>query len=84
MDQKFKDQFDGLIEKYTELLVGDSSDDLKEKVKMWALYTHISKSMPPLTKHWNSTYPDAKDNLKVIINEIKVLNEKHRESKNKD
>lgn len=84
MDQKFKDQFDGLIEKYTELLVGDSSDDLKEKVKMWAIYTHISKSMPPLTKHWNITYPDAKDNLKVIINEIKVLNEKHRESKNQD
>ena len=81
MDQTLKEQFDGLIEKYTELLVGDSSDELKEKVKMWALYTHISKSMPPLTKHWNATYPDAKDNLKAVINEIKVLNEKHRELK---
>ncbi|PMC40567.1 DUF2573 domain-containing protein [Bacillus sp. UMB0899] len=82
MDQKLKDQFDGLVEKYSELLVGDSSDEVKEKVKMWALYTHISKSMPPLAKHWNATYPDAKDNLKAIINDIKVLNEKHRESKN--
>ncbi|MBU7595411.1 YusU family protein [Metabacillus halosaccharovorans] len=82
MDQKLKDQFDGLLEKYTELLLGDSSDELKEKVIMWALYSHISKSMPPLTKHWNASYPDAKDNLKVIINEIKVLNEKHRETKN--
>lgn len=82
MDQKLKDQFDGLVEKYSELLVGDSSDEVKEKVKMWALYTHISKSMPPLAKHWNATYPDAKDNLKAVINDIKVLNEKHRESKN--
>jgi len=84
MDQKLKEQFDGLIEKYTELLVGDCSDELKEKVKMWALYTHISKSMPPLAKHWNTTYPDAKEELKSIIHDIKVLNEKHRESKNQE
>ncbi len=84
MDQKFKEQFDGLIDKYTELLVGETSDDLKEKVKMWALYTHISKSMPALAKHWNASYPDAKDELKEIINEIKALNEKHRKSIQKE
>lgn len=82
MDEKLKEQFDGLIEKYTELLVGDCSNELKEKVKMWALYSHISKSMPPLAKHWNASYPEAKEELKTIINDIKVLNEKHRESKN--
>ncbi|TXC91160.1 DUF2573 family protein [Metabacillus litoralis] len=84
MDTKLVQQFDGLLEKYTELLLGEATDELKEKVKMWALYTHISKSMPPLAKHWNATYPDAKDHLKDIINEIKHLNQEHREVKNKE
>lgn len=73
------EQFEGLIDKYTELLLGEATDELKEKVKMWALYSHISKSMPPLAKHWNATYPEAKNDLKEIINEIKKLNESNRE-----
>ncbi|MCM3161222.1 YusU family protein [Metabacillus litoralis] len=84
MEQQLKDQFEGLLEKYTELLLGESSDELKEKVKMWALYTHISKSMPPLAKHWNSTYPEAKEDLKSIIGEIKDLNEQFRQINKKD
>ena len=47
MSKTFQEQFDGLIEKYTELMVGQSDEQLQEKVKMWALYNHISKSMPP-------------------------------------
>ncbi|WP_299087528.1 YusU family protein [uncultured Metabacillus sp.] len=82
MDHELVEKFDGLLEKYTELLLGDASDELMEKVKMWALYSHIAKSMPPLVKHWNATYPDAKNELKTLINEIKALNEKHRESAN--
>jgi hypothetical protein len=80
MDEKLKQQFDGLVEKYSELLLGDTNEELKEKVQIWALYTYISKSMPPLVKHWNETYPDAKEGMKEIINEIKELNEKHRDS----
>lgn len=80
LDKELSKQIDGLLEKYTELLLGEASDELTEKVKIWALYTHIAKSMPPLTKHWNATYPDAKDEIKTIINEIKALNDKHRES----
>ncbi|MER1935437.1 MAG: DUF2573 family protein, partial [Priestia megaterium] len=60
MNKTFQEQFDGLIEKYTELMVGKSDEQLQEKVKMWALYNHISKSMPHLTKHWNQLYPEAK------------------------
>jgi hypothetical protein len=82
MDKELTKQFDGLLEKYTELLIGEVSDELTEKVKMWALYTHIAKSMPPLAKHWNATYPDAKNEMKTIINDIKTLNEKHREKAN--
>ncbi|WP_453994032.1 YusU family protein [Bacillus nitroreducens] len=81
MNQNIKEQVDGLLEKYTELLLGETSPDLKEKVKLWSLYMHISKSMPPLAKHWNETYPEAKESLKEIISEIKMLNEEHRKKR---
>lgn len=81
LDQKLKEQFNGLLEKYTELMVGNSEPELIEKLKMWALYSHIAKSMPPLAKHWNETYPDAKDGMKQLISEIKELNEQHRAKK---
>lgn len=50
MEQKLQEQLDGLLEKYTELLLGETNDELKEEVKQWILYTHIAKSMPPLAK----------------------------------
>jgi hypothetical protein len=78
MNQSFIEQFDALVEKYTELLLGKSSPELKEKVKIWALYSHIAKSMPVLGKHWNELYPDAKEQMKEIISEIKRLNEEER------
>lgn len=81
MEKEFVQQFEALLEKYSELLVGDSSEETKEKVKAWALYSHMAKSMPALIKHWNGLYPEAKDELKVIINEIKQLNEQHRKNK---
>ncbi|PEQ84141.1 hypothetical protein CN481_23410 [Bacillus sp. AFS006103] len=83
MEKTFAKQFEALLEKYSELLVGEATDETKEKVKMWALYTHIAKSMPALTKHWNGLYPDAKEEMKQIINEIKMLNEQHRSSSQK-
>lgn len=83
MDQKLTEQLDGLLEKYTELMVGESTPEVKAKIQTWALYTHIAKSMPPLAKHWNESYPDAKDSMKELIAEIKQLNEEHR-AKNKD
>ncbi|AIE61246.1 YusU family protein [Bacillus methanolicus] len=82
MEEKFYEQFDALLTKYTELLIGDTNDELKEKVKIWALYTHIAKSMPPLAKHWNELYPDAKEEMKQLVREIKQLNEAHRAKKN--
>ncbi|MCA0986705.1 YusU family protein [Guptibacillus algicola] len=78
--ETLQEQVDGLMEKYTELLVGESTPELKEKVKLWAMYTHLSKTMPPLAKHWNQTYPDAKDEMKELVEEIKLLNEENRKS----
>lgn len=72
---------DGLLEKYTELLLGETNEELKEKVKAWILYTHVAKSMPSLIQHFNATYPDAKENIKQIIGEIKVLNETKKAKK---
>jgi hypothetical protein len=81
MNEKLQNQFDGLLEKYTELLLGETNEEWKQKVQIWALYSHIAKSMPPLVKHWNESYPDAKENMKQLVNEIKELNEAHRSKK---
>lgn len=81
MKDKFKEQLDGLLEKYTELLIGENDPELKEKVEAWALYSFIAKSMPPLAKHWNDTYPDAKEEMKALIAEIKTMNEEFRSKK---
>jgi hypothetical protein len=80
MEKVFVQQFEALLEKYSELLVGESNDETKEKVKAWALYTHIAKSMPALAKHWNELYPEGKEEIKQIVGEIKQMNEKHRNS----
>lgn len=82
MDEKLKEQFDGLMTKYTELLTGETDEDLKEKVMMWAVYTHMSKSMPPLVKHWNEQYPDAKAGMKELIQEVRDLNVQYRKEQN--
>lgn len=83
MDKEFMRQFEALLEKYSELLVGEKNEEVVEKVKMWALYNHISKSMPALAKHWNGLYPEGKENMIQMIGEIKQLNEQYRASKGK-
>jgi len=83
MESEFSQQFEALLEKYSELLVGDKSSNVKEKVKTWALYTHIGKTMPALIQHWSTLYPDAREEMKQIIQEIKQLNEQHRKSMKK-
>lgn len=81
MEKVFAQQFEALLDKYSELLVGDNSEETKGKVKAWALYAHIAKSMPALAKHWNELYPEAKEEMKSITLEIKQLNEQHRAAK---
>lgn len=76
----FVQQFEALIEKYAELLIGEADEQAKEKIKTWALYTHIAKSMPALAKHWNELYPEAKVEMKHVMNDIKLLNEQYRNS----
>lgn len=80
MSNKFDEQFDGLLEKYTELLLGESNEERKEQVQKWALYSYIAKTMPALVKHWNESYPDAKAEMVKLITDIKKQNEEHRNS----
>ena len=44
MEEKLQQQLDGLLEKYTELLLGETNPDVKEEVRQWILYTHIAKA----------------------------------------
>jgi hypothetical protein len=81
MTDQLQEQMDGLVEKYTELLLGEATPELKKKVESWVLYTYISKSMPALVKHWNEQYPEGKENIKNAILEIQKLNQEHRNNK---
>ncbi|MGM9988732.1 MAG: DUF2573 family protein [Bacillaceae bacterium] len=81
MNEQFEQKFDGLLEKYTELLLGKNDEQLVEKVKMWMMYTYMSKSMPALVQHWNSVTPDGKAEMMALISEIKKLNDEHRAKK---
>ncbi len=76
--KEFPEQFDALLEKYTELLVGETDASKKEMVTQYALYSFIAKNMPALVKHWNSLYPEGKDEMKRIVGEVKEMNEAHR------
>ncbi|MBN8193620.1 DUF2573 family protein [Bacillus sp. NTK074B] len=80
--KEFPEQFDALLEKYTELLVGKNDADKKEMVTQYALYSFIAKNMPALVKHWNSLYPEGKEEMKRIVGEIKKMNEAHRAEMN--
>jgi hypothetical protein len=75
MNKEFEAQFEALVEKMSELLTGDSSPDMVAKVKVWAMYNHIHKSMPALAGHWNQTHPEAKAQMRSIFEEIKSLNQ---------
>lgn len=81
MKQNLTEQIDGLMEKYTELLLGETNPELKEKVQIWVIYSFIAKQMPHLVKHWNEVYPEGKSGLKEIILEIKQLNDENRKNK---
>ncbi|MDM5299410.1 YusU family protein [Bacillus pumilus] len=83
MEHELDEKLEGLLDKYTELLLGDTTDALRKDVKQWVIYSHIAKSMPPLAKHFNDTYPEAKEEIKETIQRIKALNEAHRAKKDR-
>ncbi|MCC9088595.1 YusU family protein [Bacillus pumilus] len=83
MGNELDEKLEGLLDKYTELLLGETTEALKKDVKQWVIYSHIAKSMPPLAKHFNETYPEAKEEIKETIQRIKQMNEAHRAKKDR-
>ena len=74
--------FEALCETYTELLIGDTSPEAVNKIKMWAVYNQIHKTMPALASHWNKEHTDSKTQMRELFEEVRALNEAHR-TKNK-
>ncbi|HZG78938.1 MAG TPA: YusU family protein [Paenibacillus sp.] len=77
-DPALRQSFDALIESYADLLIGDSSPEAVEQVKLWALYSHIHKTMPALANHWNAAHPDAKAAVRELFEDVKARNERKR------
>lgn len=71
--------FERLVEKYAELLTGHSDPATVDKVKRWALYNQMHKTMPNLTRHWNDAHPEGKAEIRALFEEIKQMNEAHRQ-----
>lgn len=73
-------ELDGLIDKFTELLTGEATEKNVEMVKIWCVYSHMLKVMPPLVKHWTSLeqHQDAKRKIREIFEEIQRLNEENK------
>lgn len=78
MNPVFDREFEALVDKFTELLTGQTDRATVEKVKKWALYNHIHKSMPALASHWNQSHPEAKREIRKLFEDIKSLNEAQR------
>ncbi|UHA74547.1 DUF2573 family protein [Paenibacillus sp. 481] len=78
MKEAWQPSFDALVEKYAELLTGQANQETVDNVKMWALYNHMHKTMPNLTRHWNETHPEGKAAVRALFEEIKQMNEAHQ------
>ncbi|MED4752920.1 DUF2573 family protein [Brevibacillus choshinensis] len=70
-------ELEELLYKFTELLTGEATPERVEMVKVWCLYTHMSKAMPPLIQHWASEpdHAEARDQIREIIEQIKQWNQ---------
>jgi Protein of unknown function (DUF2573) len=67
-----------LISKYADLLIGDDSPEALADVQKWALYSHIQRTMPALTSHWISEFPEQKAHMRDLFTSIKARNEAYR------
>lgn len=74
MNPQFQSELDALIDKFAELVTGDTSPEMIEKIKAWSIYNHIHRSMPALTSHWNQSHPEGKAAVRALFEEIRDLN----------
>jgi hypothetical protein len=74
MNSELLAEFDGLVEKFAELLTGSDSAEMVEKIKIWSIYNHIHKTMPALASHWNQSHPEGKAAIRSLYEEVRKLN----------
>ncbi|MFC0211250.1 DUF2573 family protein [Paenibacillus chartarius] len=80
MNSEFHTQFHALVEKLAELTTGDTSEDMIEKIKVWAIYNHIHKTMPALASHWSQSHPEARAEVRALFEEIRDKNQALRQA----
>ncbi|GAA4716263.1 DUF2573 family protein [Brevibacillus fulvus] len=70
-------ELEGLLEKFTERLTGEATPERIELVKLWCLFGHMQRVMPPLVQHWASVaeHQEAKAKLREINEQIKQWNQ---------
>ncbi|MFB7139305.1 DUF2573 family protein [Gottfriedia sp. NPDC056225] len=59
MENEFEEKFDALLRDFTQLRLGDWSEEEQEKMEKMMMYEYISKSMPNLASQWNGEYSQA-------------------------
>jgi hypothetical protein len=72
MNTPFETEFDALIETFSEMITGSSSPEMVEKIKIWAIYNHIHKTMPALASHWNQEHPEGKVVIRTLFEEVRA------------
>ncbi len=69
------EHLEGLLQTFTEMMTGNSSQENVETVLEWAIYMHIRNTMPPLVQHWGTAAPEESAKIKAAILKVKSLNE---------
>ncbi|KIL35612.1 hypothetical protein SD70_32090 [Gordoniibacillus kamchatkensis] len=80
MNPEFTNDFDALVAKLAELTTGDASPEMMEKIKIWAIYNHIHKTMPALASHWGQSHPAARAEVRKLFEEVRDKNRALRKS----
>ncbi|KRE70948.1 MULTISPECIES: DUF2573 family protein [Paenibacillus] len=81
MPTDFENDFNTLVAKTAELITGDTSPEMIEKIKIWAFFNHVHKALPALASHWNQSHPEGKAEMRKIFEEIRALNQAKQAAK---
>jgi hypoxanthine phosphoribosyltransferase len=73
------DLLNPLLVRFTELLVGESTEEKVEMVTVWALYSHMQKVMPDLIKHWEASHPEKKKEIREVFLKVQEWNQQNKE-----
>lgn len=73
MNSQFEIEFQALIDTFADMVVGDNSPEMMEKIKIWSIYNHIHKTMPALASHWSQNHPDSRAVIRGLFEEVRAM-----------